>query len=80
MVTLSLRLEEAFTASPVFLYVHEDHKYYVGRGAQDGHPDLHTAPKLCRLHLSFFHNALRPRTPYGLLGTGKRRRVSGTYE
>ena len=57
MVTLSLRLEETFTASSMFLYVHEDHKYYVGRGAQDGHPDFHTAPELCRLHLSFFHNA-----------------------
>ena len=28
--------------SSMLLYVHRDHKDYYGRGAQDGHVDLHT--------------------------------------
>ena len=31
--------------SSILLYVHRDHKDQQGRGAQDGHLDLHTAPE-----------------------------------
>ena len=31
----------------MLLYVHRDHKDCYGRGPQDNHPDLHTAPELC---------------------------------
>ena len=33
----------------VLLYVHRNHQAYYGRGAQDGHLDIHTAPELCDL-------------------------------
>ena len=36
-------------SSSVVLYVHRDHKDYQGRGAQDVHLDLHTAPQLLSL-------------------------------
>ena len=45
-----------------------------GRGAQDGHLHFHTAPDLWAVDsffLSFFHGAIRPQKPYGLLGTGE---------
>ena len=35
-----------FTVQVRLLYVHRDHKDYLGRGAQDGHLDCHTAPEL----------------------------------
>ena len=31
----------------VLLYVHRNHRLFLGTGAQDGHLDLHTAPELC---------------------------------
>ena len=34
-----------FLLLPVLLYVHRDHKDSNGRGAQDVHLDLHTAPE-----------------------------------
>ena len=36
----------------MLLYVHRDHEdYNLGRGAQDGHLDSHTAPGLCPVHV-----------------------------
>ena len=35
------------TKSSMLLYVHRDHKDYLGLGAQDGYFDFHTAPELC---------------------------------
>ena len=47
----------------MLIYVHRDHiKDYSGRGAQDGHLHLHTAPELCN-----FSVALCPQRPYRLL-------------
>ena len=40
----------------------------LGRTAQDGHLDPHTAPELCG-GLDVFSVALRPQRPQGLLGT-----------
>ena len=37
---------DVYCSSSMLLYVHRDHKDYKGRGAQDGHLDLHTAPRL----------------------------------
>ena len=37
-------------SSSVLLYVHGDHKDYLGREGQDGHRDCHTAPELCELY------------------------------
>ena len=37
----------------MLLYDHRDCTDYLGRGAQDGHLDFHTAPELCTL-LRFF--------------------------
>ena len=34
-------------SSSVLLYVHRDPTDYLGRGTQDVHLDLHTAPELC---------------------------------
>ena len=44
----------------------------LGRTAQDGHLDSHTAPELWFIDIVFFffYGALRPQKPYGLLGTG----------
>ena len=32
----------------MLFYVQKDHKDYLGRGAQDGHLDFHTALELCK--------------------------------
>ena len=53
----------------MLLYVHTDHKDYLGQGAQDGHLDFHTAPELCRggwLVECYFTST----ETVGLLGTG----------
>ena len=33
----------------MLLYVHRNNQAYYGRGTQDGHLDIHTAPELCEL-------------------------------
>ena len=53
-------------SSSMSLYVRRDRTDYLGRGAQDGHVDFHTAPELCKFE---FNVALRPQRPYGLFGT-----------
>ena len=49
----------------MLLYVHRNRKAHLGRKAQDGHLDFHTAPELCVAAAKIKHNH-RQVSPFSL--------------
>ena len=55
------------SSGSMLLYVHRDHKDHWGWGAQDSHPDFHTAPELWSVRCCFMSTettkSIRDREP-----------------